>query len=248
MILELDLGNTRAKWRILNSSADIIARGVDDISVWLDGDFPTIWSADIRRVRIASVLSLETETRLVSKIRSALSLIPEVARSSLHCVGVTNAYAAPERLGVDRWLALIAAYKKTESAVMVVDVGTALKVDVADEAGRHLGGYIIPGAVLMECALFEGTDRVRFESGARLESVAFGADTRSCVQGGITAALMGAVLVAVEQCRSLMGVAPLICVTGGLGLQIRDCLEAAGIKDICCESDLVLDGLRWALP
>ncbi|MFT3929843.1 MAG: type III pantothenate kinase [Spongiibacteraceae bacterium] len=247
MILELDLGNTRAKWRILNSHSDIIARGIDDIAVWIDGDFPAVWSTGIRRMRIASVVSPAIERQLASKIQSVFSLLPEIARPSLHCAGITNAYVEPERLGVDRWLALIAAYRKLESAVMVIDVGTALKVDVADSAGRHLGGYIIPGPALMEHALFDGTDRVRFEGGLELGKIALGVDTRTCVQHGIAAALTGAVLVAIDQCRSVIGASP-ICVTGGFGLQIRGCLEAVGVKDLCYEPDLVLDGLRWVLP
>lgn len=247
MILELDLGNTRAKWRILNAQAEIVTRGIDDISAWISGSFPAEWSADIRRVRIASVLSSTTESQLTSKIQSTLSVSPQIARSTSHCSGVTSAYANPERLGVDRWLALIAAYRKSNKAALVIDVGTALKVDAIDDTGQHIGGYIIPGAELMERSLLEGTDRVRYEGGSKLESVALGVDTRSCVQNGIAAALAGVVLIALEQCRSVMH-CPRLFITGGLGLQVKDCLEVAGIRDICFEADLVLDGLRWALP
>lgn len=247
MILELDLGNTRAKWRVLNERAEIIARGVDDIAAWISGDFPAAWFAGIHRVRIASVLAAATEAQLASKIQSAFSVSPQIARPSSNCGDVINVYAAPERLGADRWLALIAAYRKANNAVMVVDVGTALKVDVIDSAGQHVGGYIIPGAELMEGALFGGTDRVRFESGPHLESVVLGVDTRSCVQNGIAAALTGAVLVAIGQCRSMAN-SPLIYMTGGQGLRVKDCLEVVGIRDIHFEADLVLDGLRWVLP
>lgn len=247
MILELDLGNTRAKWRILNAKTEIVARGVDDVTGWLRGNFPAAWTADIQRVRIASVLSPSTEVELSSKIQSALSVTPQIARSSSYCSGVASAYADPERLGVDRWLALIAAYKKSNKAVLVIDIGTALKVDAVNDAGRHRGGYIIPGADLMQRALFDGTDRVRYEGHSFLENVALGSDTRACVQNGITAALTGAVLIAIEQCRLVMG-SPLIYMTGGLGLQMVDCLEIVGIRNICFEADLVLDGLRWVLP
>lgn len=247
MILELDLGNTRAKWRLLNVRAEIVARGVADIAAWISGNFPVAWSAGIQRVRIASVLSLATEIQLVSKIQSKFSVAPEIARSLMHCGGVTNAYADFARLGVDRWLALIAAYRKSGNAALVIDVGTALKVDAVDNAGQHIGGYIIPGVELMERALLEGTDRVRYEGGSQFESAALGVDTRSCVQNGIVAALTGAVLVAIEQCRSTIG-NPSLYITGGLGLQMKDRLEVAGVHDVCFEPELVLDGLQWALP
>ncbi len=248
MILELDLGNTRAKWRILNERAGLVARGVDDIARWLNGDFPTAWFADVKRVRIASVLSSEIENQLVAKIQSKFDILPQVARSVAHCGGVSNAYAQPERLGVDRWLALIAAYQASRQATLVVDVGTALKVDAVDDAGQHIGGYIIPGVELMERALLTGTDRVRYESGSQLESVMLGVDTRSCVQNGIAAALLGAALIAVDQCRSQIGKCPALYISGGLGLKMKDRLEIVGYSDTHFDADLVLDGLRWALP
>lgn len=248
MILELDLGNTRAKWRILNERAEIVVRGVEDVARWLDSNFPESWFANIQRVRISSVLSAATEKQLITKMQSELPIAPQLARSKSHCCGVTNAYANPERLGVDRWLALIAAYQAAGRAVMVVDVGTALKIDAANDAGHHIGGYIIPGAALMERALLDGTDRVRYESGVQMESVAFGFDTRSCVQNGIAAALVGAALVAIEQCKLQIGRQPALYFTGGLGSQMQRCLELNGVRDIRFEADLVMDGLRYALP
>lgn len=245
MILELDLGNTRAKWRILNAHMEVIARGAEAIAQWLSDGFPAIWSDGIQRVRIASVLSSETEFQLLTKIQAEFSISAEMARSSPQCDEIKNAYADAARLGVDRWLAVIAAFKKVNRAVMVIDAGTALKVDAVDDAGLHLGGYIIPGPQLMERALFSGTDRVRYQGSSPLESFKFGGDTRACVQNGITAALTGALLVAIKQCQSI---SPSIYITGGLGLQMQSCLAAAGIHDVQFEADLVLDGLRWVLP
>lgn len=248
LILELDLGNTRAKWRIVKNQTDVIAQGVANINEWLNGQFPEAWRSGVDRARIASVLASTTENELLAKMQSELCVPSQLARSVASCSGIIGAYADPERLGVDRWLALMAAYKLGNDAVMVVDVGTALKVDVVDDAGRHRGGYIIPGPTLMENALLQGTDRVRYEDVQSFESVALGLDTRSCVQHGIAAALVGAVLVAIEQCRSIIGKQPRFCLTGGSGAMLEQYLHNAGISDIRFEADLVLDGLRWALP
>lgn len=248
MILELDLGNTRAKWRIVTDCTEVVERGVADIAAWLGGKFPDAWRQGIGRTRIASVLAPTTESELIVRLRSEFSLSAQLARSTSSCCGVTNAYTDPARLGVDRWLALIAAYKMCGDAVMVVDVGTALKVDAADAAGRHLGGYIIPGPTLMESALLQSTDRVRYEDGRSIESMALGGDTRSCVQHGITAALVGAVTVAIEQCRMAIGKRPRIFITGGAGGLLKQHLHNVGAFDISFESDLVLNGLHWVLP
>lgn len=248
MILELDLGNTRAKWRIVKDCVEVVAQGVANLDDWLNGELPAAWRLGVERVRIASVLALAVENELNEKIQSALHIPVKLARSAASCCGVSNAYANPDRLGVDRWLALIAAYKLRDEAVIVVDVGTALKVDAVDDAGRHLGGYIIPGAALMELALLQGTDRVRYEGGRPLESVVLGRDTRSCVQHGIAAALVGTVLIAIEQFKPSIGKQPHLCITGGSGALLKQRLEDVGILDISFVSDLVLDGLHWVLP
>ena len=248
MILELDLGNTCAKWRIVKDRAEVVAQGIADIDDWLDGRFPAAWRMGVARARIASVLASTTENELIAKIQSELLISTQLARSTASCCGVTNAYANPDRLGVDRWLALIAAYKLRDGAVMVIDAGTALKVDAVDDAGRHFGGYIIPGSALMESALLQGTDRVRYEDGQLIESVALGRDTRSCVQHGIAAALVGAVMVAIERFRIVIGRQPHLCITGGAGVLLKRRLDEVGILDSSLEADLVLDGLRWVLP
>lgn len=248
MILELDLGNTCAKWRIASGSGAAVARGVADIADWFAGRFPESWYLGVERVRIASVLAQTTENDLIEKIKAEYSVPVQIARATSNCCGVTNAYMNCERLGVDRWLAVIAAYKLSGGAAMIVDVGTALKIDAVDDAGHHLGGYILPGPKLMEGSLLQDTDRVRFESDQPIQSVALGRDTRSCVQHGIAAALVGAVMVAVQQFKIVIGWQPHIYLTGGFGELLKEHLSEAGVSDIRFEADLVLDGLRWVLP
>ena len=52
--------------------------------------------------------------------------------------------AYPE-LGVDRWLAMQPAWEKFRSALLAIDCGTATTMDFVDAAGRHQGGWILPG-------------------------------------------------------------------------------------------------------
>lgn len=69
-------------------------------------------------------------TRLLSQARS---------------LGVTNGYSHPEQLGVDRWLALIAAARISSGDCIVVDAGSAITLDLLRSDGTHLGGAILPG-------------------------------------------------------------------------------------------------------
>lgn len=248
MILELDLGNTRGKWRILDSDNTLLDRGMGSVEDWAAGELPPAWSNKIRRVRVASVLDPSIDYGLADWLYKMLGVRTEFAVSTATCAGVRNIYPEPAKLGVDRWLALLAAFQAFQSSVLVVDIGSALTVDVVDEYGQHRGGYIVPGARLMERALLEGTDRVRFEVDTAMVGFDLGENTGACVRSGIVAAQCGSVLVALHAAQKQLGSCPPLAVSGGWALQAADCLTQLGVADINVMQDLVLDGLRWSLP
>lgn len=60
-------------------------------------------------------------------------------------------------LGVDRWLACLAAHCTYQQDVVVIDAGTAITVDIVTSNGIHLGGYIIPGIASLGHAIKSST-------------------------------------------------------------------------------------------
>ena len=58
---------------------------------------------------------------------------------------VINAYAEPQTIGVDRWLALLATSALTPTDAIVIDAGSAITIDLLKASGEHLGGAIMPG-------------------------------------------------------------------------------------------------------
>jgi type III pantothenate kinase len=248
LILELDLGNTRCKWRVRAADGTVVARGFGEISQWLKGQFPELWSKSISRIRVASVLSDTVEQTLTAELTAHLQLPPEWARSTQKCAGVLNAYTEPGRLGVDRWLGLIAAYQHHLGSTLVISVGSALTIDLIDRAGLHRGGYIIPGPRLMSDALLHATDRVRFEQNEQLAGVDFGRDTASCVHNGIGIAATGAVLLARDHAETLLAEPTSALVSGGYAQSLIKNLTALDSREWRWQPELVLDGLGWALP
>ncbi len=76
-----------------------------------------------------------------------------------------NLYENPERLGADRWAALIGARALHPHACVVVTAGTATTVDLLSAAGDFLGGLILPGVELMQQALARGTAQLPLADG-----------------------------------------------------------------------------------
>lgn len=178
--LLLDIGNTRAK--------AVIHREGTLQSISLDEPLCTTISA----VYFASVADSER----VKALQTSLGLhhVPwrQVVSESIKN-GLQNSYAAPELMGVDRWLAMLGAQLHfPKQPLVVVDAGTALTIDVVQANGQHLGGWILPGLRLQQQAVTNHTAKV-FNRDEQRPELSFGQDTASCLQNGALAAVVAAI-------------------------------------------------------
>ena len=237
MNLQIDVGNTFLKWRVVEGG-QVVARGghatVDEESL---SDFIS-WD-QLTTVALASVASVEVDARLLSKLRSCRPDIkPFIASTQSFFNGVSCAYELPELMGVDRWLALVAGYLRYGESCCIVDCGSAITVDVVSAEGLHEGGYILPGITLMKQSLTMGTKRVQFESLGD-KSMVLGKNTTECVENGINYMIFS-VLGQLKRQQSTKGVNHLF-VTGGDAEVVASLCD--GVELI---PDLVLDGLELA--
>lgn len=257
VILELDQGNTRCKWRLLNvagaQGARVIARGVIGGDVWrADSPLPDDWlRAGIERVRVANVAGAERAQQIAERLRLVLGVEVEFARVTPRCGAVTCAYPEPQRLGVDRWLAVLAAHARDPAPALVVDCGSAVTLDLLGAQGVHLGGYIVPGLALMRRALYQDTDAVKvaqeFASGM---SLAPGCDTAAAVNRGLPLMVLGAVERALAELKQLVAptAVPNIWLTGG-DAELFGTLEPLATElRHCMVEDLVMEGLALTNP
>lgn len=247
--LQLDVGNSSAKWRLLESGK-IVARGLyreDDGASRqaLLGCTPApeaIW--------VSSVAGEAVEARLAAMLGSRWEQAPWFARSEAQTEGLRNSYADPGRMGVDRWLAMLAARARhPKGRLCVVDAGSALTIDLVSADNRHEGGYIIPGPSLMERALLLDTGRVRFSEAAEY-SLTPGNSTAEAVRHGIALAQAGAVEHALRAGGGEEAALPVF--TGGGGQWLAGAV--GGVAERVSEGfsegageyvpDLVLDGLQ----
>lgn len=221
MKLLLDIGNSRVKW------AWLAAGGLRDAGALAhDGGVPPGWpaptGADGRRPAEVLVASVAGEP-LTQSLLAPLALPGVPLRRAVveaEAAGVRNGYLEPRQLGVDRWLAVLAAWGRHRGALCVVDAGTAVTVDALDAGGRHLGGLIVPGAALMRRALLERTGGIGAAAGIGVPADAapgtWGRDTSGCVERGAAFALACLVRGCVEALAPAAGPAgPRLVLTGG---------------------------------
>lgn len=240
VILDWDLGNTRYKWRLQRDGVTV----KEGAGVHSEGLPASSEIGSIDRMRVACVAGDVILDSFVEQMRE-YRVRPEVAASGFHAAGVTNAYGEDyKKLGVDRWLSVVAGFRRVRGAVLVLDAGSALTADLVDEEGVHLGGYIVPGVQMMKSSLFNQTGQVRFESEDLAGHLDFGCSTQEAVDAGVLAAQVGAACTAIEEAGRRIPKGFAILVTGGCGSMLVKYLpERAELVP-----DLVLDGLNWVLP
>lgn len=199
MILLVDIGNTAVKFasvELVDVDAEITPLAVigRERGIELSGELRHIANLGYSEVLVSSVATKRFERELDAKIEKAFGLTPIYARTDSHCAGVHCAYEDPKRLGVDRWLAVLAGwYLSKGKPVVVVDCGTAVTLDVV-VAGEHLGGLIVPGVNTMMKSLFRDTDQI---AGAAAGEVVLGQlpmlglNTRDAVAAGSRHMVLG---------------------------------------------------------
>ena len=198
--LQLDIGNSSAKWRLLRGDT-VIARGHYRAGDSASQATLLNCTDTLDEIWIASVAAPAVEQQLAALLVGQWGVTPWFARTEAHTAGLHNSYAEPGRMGVDRWLAMVGARQRAPGRLCVVDAGSALTIDIVSATGQHEGGYIIPGPALMERALLLDTDRVRFDEQIDY-ALAPGKSTAEAVRHGIALAQAGAVALALEQAGS----------------------------------------------
>lgn len=246
MILELDCGNSYIKWRLSSPGVPIVpvSGRASDIDQLLD-QVTTSAGRGLEKCRLVSVRSDSETDAIALRITSAFGLVVLRAAPGATLNGVSNGYLEPARLGLDRWLAMVAAYSLRRRACLVFDLGTAITVDLIAADGQHLGGFITPGVPLMRDQLFGHTRRIRYEGpaeGGLLQRPAPGRSTAQAVEAGCLKMVRSYVEAQMAEASTHLGRDFDVYATGG------DAALVADLPGIICIPDLVFRGLAIACP
>lgn len=241
MILELDVGNSRIKWRVLldDGQAGPVSHAADnaELEYQLASRKKKYRACRVCMVRSAQARADQIRTLLARHVDGVIVF----AQSSPELAGVQNAYPDPRQLGIDRWLALVAAYNLVLGSCIVIDAGTAVTADFVSHDGHHLGGMIAPGYRLLEGFLVHSTglrsERDTIVSGPQN-------NTADCLLAGMNCMMQGFVRQVCDEGVRLLGGEPDILLTGG------DAPMAAAALSLPHKivDDLVFKGLALACP
>jgi type III pantothenate kinase len=238
MILLIDLGNTRLKWSWLADGQLQDGGGVVHRGRNLSVDLEHAWARlpEPEAVHVASVAPAPLREELATWLKANWLCPVQWATSQTSAGVVHSSYRQPQQLGVDRWLALIGAWRRVAGAACVVDCGSAITVDILDSQGQHRGGLIAPGLHMMRDALRHDT-ALPMVSGGMIDSL--GTDTQAAIQAGTSLALLGLIDRALRHAPA----GACLLLTGGDAQQVASVIAAP--YELC--PDLVLEGLAGTL-
>ena len=219
MILLIDAGNTRIKWRLQAAAGGLIH---DEGAIAHENLAPLSRLRSTVAAPLRVVGSNVAGTETARRIRDALGVEGiEWLRPGAQACGVRNLYAEPGQLGADRWAALIGAHALhggatalghpigASGARLVVMAGTATTVDLLSADGDFLGGLILPGVELMQQSLANGTAQLPLAAGS------FAAQPR-CTADAIRSGCLQAQAGAIERMFRQIAAQPgALCLLGG---------------------------------
>ncbi len=153
------------------------------------------WNAPVAEVALAAVAR---RAEVEAALRAGWGRRPRLLGRDFPAA-CRNRTRAPRSTGADRLANAVAAWRLLRRPCVVVDAGTAVTFDVVGPRGDFLGGAIAPGRALGALALHAGTAKLP-RAGLRGRR-AFGRDTASALEAGLTWSLRGLVREGLRELR-----------------------------------------------
>ena len=173
-------------------------------------------------------------------VQHLTGIAPLIVRHDLD-LGVRIKTDAPELVGQDRIANAVAAYLEYGTALVVIDCGTATKLEVVTEQGDYLGGIICPGLGISAEALFSRAAQLH-QVNLELPEKVIGRNTATSIQSGLLhghAAMITTLLDRIrDELLEIDSPEPKIIATGGLIPRLIPALPKLIHRD-----DLTLQGL-----
>ncbi|MBN2023011.1 MAG: type III pantothenate kinase [Pirellulales bacterium] len=224
-LVAVDVGNQRVKLGCFHAASDdglpepaatLSVSGrpfdVDRVVQWLGQHAPwraSWWIGSVNRP-IAS--------RLLDMLRDRRPDDPVTLLAAAD-LPIAVALARPDMVGVDRLLDAVAAnrLRRSDRPAVVVDVGTAITVDLVMADGAFRGGAILPGIAMSARAMHEFTDLLPMLDMADLRTppLPAGTDTVAAMQSGLFWGAVGAIREMVARMQADGPVEPDLFLTGG---------------------------------
>lgn len=223
MLLTLDIGNTNITlglfegdkctqfWRLASDSR----RTADEYAVLLHDalGISGVRPGDVGQAVVGSVVPVLSQTLDSAMLKVFGSTPYHVTHTSK--MPVKNKYANPMEVGIDRLANAVGGVLGFGSPLIVIDLGTAVTLDVISNKKEYLGGAILPGIEMSAESLSRRTARLPLTAIAEPQAI-IGRTTVESIRSGILNGLIGSIDSLLEGMWKELGYKTATVATGGL--------------------------------
>lgn len=226
MIFLIDIGNSRTKY--VHRLEDSLSGKLSAITQLSNIDFSVddfaehfsqatkIIVANVGSASLTDALKIWCNTQEISFTQ----VFSEKQKNN-----VVSAYQEPAKLGIDRWLALLAAAQHYPNKnVLIIDAGTATTVDFLAKDGQHQGGWILAGIDTLRASLLNNSTLVTADEYASAD-ISFAKNTSDNVHNACWSATLGMIQQGISRAQEYSTLDAII-LTGGNGLALTELLLA----------------------
>lgn len=211
MLLAIDVGNTRTKFCRLPQGGSMVLKtqAIEDPS--------SLQDALSFRVSPPAIIGCSVVPRVTPIIEEACQErfgMPVTWLSPSPRLGIEILYQTPETLGMDRFANVLGALELAEPPSVVVDVGTATKLEAITASGAYAGGAILPGLQMGLDALHVHTGLLpKLTPGWMGQYI--GRNTIESIQVGAVRGHMHSIVGLVKDFEAVIGKPNAVFLTGG---------------------------------
>jgi len=219
--LFVDIGHSAVKWRVADSG--VSTQPIESFSPELLPDSAIIW------------LSCVAHFDAVEAIKQKFDTV-NVINTPAEYKTLSIAYPVPSELGVDRFLAMLGAQKHhPHQNLLIIDIGSALTVDVVTEGGKHQGGLIMPGLSALRSSFEKFATSSNLKGFSGLQNA-----TKFAWLGGTESMLIASIKTQIDDFLDAYTNSKVILTGGGA----QDMVSAFNV-DVEIYENLVLDGIEY---
>jgi type III pantothenate kinase len=232
LLIAVDVGNSRVKFgcfdRVLAdqftqpvSTLDLpcAPRMLESLAEWFRDHVAPLASSQSDEITwLMASVNRPTSLRLTEWLQTQAETW-RVRELSVGDLPLSVALVAPQRVGLDRLLAAVAVNRLRDALrpAIIIDLGSAITVDVVSVRGVFCGGAILPGIGMSARALGEQTDLLPHLPLDTLSDPppALGTSTESAITSGLFWGSIGAMKELVAQLARDLPTIPQLFITGG---------------------------------
>jgi len=221
MLLVLDIGNTNTvagvfsekklieQWRLTSKK-----RTTDEVGIMI---LELLNSSSIRKKDITAAIYASVVPSLdemfIEGVKQYIGVPCMKVNASLN-TGLKINMKNPAEVGADRKLNSVAGIEKYGYPLVIVDLGTAITLDIISQQGEYIGGIISPGMELGMEALFSHTAKLP-QIVLKAPDNYIGKSTIEAIQSGIVYGTVGMVDTLIEGVFKELGALCKVVATGG---------------------------------